>query len=92
MRACADATRTYGVQTIVSLNPLMVDGTGMCGGCRVEVDGVTRFACVHGPEFDGHGVNFDQLMSRLRFFSASEVDSLDRYAKRTCACELQAAR
>jgi ferredoxin--NADP+ reductase len=65
MRAIANLTRPYGVHTIVSLNPVMVDGTGMCGGCRVDVGGVTRFACVEGPEFDGHLVDFDLLADRL---------------------------
>ena len=65
MRACANLTRTFGVHTIVSLNPVMVDGTGMCGGCRVEIGGETKFACVDGPEFDGHLVDFDLLADRL---------------------------
>ena len=65
MRAVAAVTRPFGVRTIVSLNPIMVDGTGMCGGCRVTVDGTMRFACVDGPEFDGHGVDFDELSDRL---------------------------
>jgi ferredoxin/flavodoxin---NADP+ reductase len=65
MRAIANLTRPYGVKTIVSLNPVMVDGTGMCGGCRVDVGGTTRFACVEGPEFDGHEVDFDLLADRL---------------------------
>ena len=65
MRAVAAATEPVGVRTIVSLNPIMVDGTGMCGGCRVTVDGVMRFACVDGPEFDAHGVDFDELSDRL---------------------------
>jgi ferredoxin--NADP+ reductase len=65
MRAVAAVTRPLGVRTIVSLNPIMVDGTGMCGGCRVTVDGAMRFACVDGPEFDGHGVDFDELSDRL---------------------------
>ena len=65
MKAVANLTRKYGVKTIVSLNPLMVDGTGMCGGCRVTVGGETRFACVDGPEFDGHLVDFDELAGRL---------------------------
>ena len=64
MKAVANLTRDYGVKTIVSLNPLMVDGTGMCGGCRVTVDGETKFACVDGPEFDGHLVDFDELAGR----------------------------
>jgi len=65
MRAVANLTRPYGVRTIVSLNPVMVDGTGMCGGCRVDIGGKTLFACVDGPEFDGHLVDFDLLADRL---------------------------
>jgi ferredoxin--NADP+ reductase len=65
MRAVANLTRPFGVRTIVSLNPVMIDGTGMCGGCRVSVGNETRFACVDGPEFDGHLVNFEELMDRL---------------------------
>jgi ferredoxin--NADP+ reductase len=61
MRAVANLTREYGVHTVVSLNPIMVDGTGMCGGCRVTVGGKVRFACVDGPEFDAHQVDFDEL-------------------------------
>jgi ferredoxin--NADP+ reductase len=72
MRAVAEVTRPFGVRTIVSLNPIMVDGTGMCGGCRVTVDGVMRFACVEGPEFDGHGVDFDELAERLTTYRSSE--------------------
>ena len=65
MRAVANLTRPFNVHTIVSLNPVMVDGTGMCGGCRVDVGGETKFACVDGPEFDGHKVDFDLLADRL---------------------------
>ncbi len=65
MRAVADHTRRHGVRTIVSLNPIMVDGTGMCGGCRVTVEGSMKFACVDGPEFDAHEVDFDELADRL---------------------------
>jgi ferredoxin--NADP+ reductase len=72
MRAVAAVTRPLGVQTIVSLNPIMVDGTGMCGGCRVTVGGTMRFACVDGPEFDGHGVDFDELSDRLRTYGQAE--------------------
>lgn len=72
MRAVAAVTRPLGVRTIVSLNPIMVDGTGMCGGCRVTIDGVMRFACVDGPEFDGHGVDFDELSDRLSTYGESE--------------------
>jgi ferredoxin/flavodoxin---NADP+ reductase len=72
MRAVAAVTRPLGVRTIVSLNPIMVDGTGMCGGCRVTVNGAMRFACVDGPEFDGHGVDFDELSDRLSTYSEYE--------------------
>ena len=78
MRAVANLTRPLGVHTIVSLNPVMVDGTGMCGGCRVEVGGETRFACVEGPEFDGHQVDFDLLMDRLSTYRTDEQQSLQR--------------
>jgi len=72
MRAVSAMTRPLGVRTIVSLNPLMVDGTGMCGGCRVTVNGAMRFACVDGPEFDGHGVDFDELSDRLSTYGEYE--------------------
>ena len=72
MHAVADLTRPLGLRTIVSLNPIMIDGTGMCGGCRVTVDGVMRFACVDGPEFDAHGVDFDELADRLSTYQAYE--------------------
>jgi len=77
MRACAETTRIRGVPTTVSLNPIMVDGTGMCGGCRVRVGDRVRFACVDGPEFDGHQVDFDDLMSRLRRFRPQEQRALE---------------
>ncbi|BCR04458.1 ferredoxin-NADP+ reductase subunit alpha [Desulfuromonas versatilis] len=72
MRAVAEMTRPYGVKTIVSLNPIMIDGTGMCGGCRVVVDGEARFACVDGPEFDGHAVDFASLTDRLTMYRDHE--------------------
>jgi ferredoxin--NADP+ reductase len=75
MKVVANLTRKYNIKTIVSLNPIMVDGTGMCGGCRVEVDGKTKFACVDGPEFDGHKVDFDNLMLRNRRFLRDEEKS-----------------
>jgi ferredoxin--NADP+ reductase len=84
MKACCDVTRPHSIPTVVSLNPLMVDGTGMCGGCRVQVGGVTRFACVDGPEFDGHLVDFDGMMERLRFYADAEADALERYAEHPC--------
>jgi ferredoxin--NADP+ reductase len=76
MRAVVNLTKPLGVRTIVSLNPVMIDGTGMCGGCRVSVGGETRFACVDGPEFDGHGVNFDELLDRLSAYREYEQKSL----------------
>ncbi|BBO84372.1 ferredoxin-NADP+ reductase subunit alpha [Desulfosarcina ovata subsp. sediminis] len=72
MKAVANLTRSYDVKTLVSLNPIMIDGTGMCGGCRVTVGGKTKFACVDGPEFDGHQVNFDELMMRLQAYCEEE--------------------
>ena len=75
MKVVSDLTRKYNIKTLVSLNPIMVDGTGMCGGCRVSVDGKTKFACVDGPEFDGHKVDFDNLMLRNRRFIHEEGES-----------------
>lgn len=72
MKAISELTKSYKVHTIVSLNPIMIDGTGMCGGCRVNVGGQTRFACVHGPEFDGHQVDFDTLINRNRTYAEEE--------------------
>jgi NAD(P)H-flavin reductase len=85
MKACAEATRAHGIRTMVSLNPVMVDGTGMCGGCRVRVGGQVRFACVDGPDFDGHQVDFDDLMTRLRRFAAEEKAALERWSE---ACRM----
>ena len=79
MRAVAEATRARGLKTMVSLNPLMVDGTGMCGGCRVKVGGRVRFACVDGPDFDAHAVDFDDLTLRLRRFSEEERAAMERW-------------
>jgi ferredoxin--NADP+ reductase len=78
MRAIANLTRPFGVHTIVSLNPVMVDGTGMCGGCRVEIGGETKFACVDGPEFDGHKVDFDLLADRLSTYRPQEQAAAER--------------
>jgi len=68
----SDKTRPFEIPTTVNLFPIMVDGTGMCGACRLSVGGATRFACVHGPEFNGHEVNFDELVSRMRYYTAQE--------------------
>jgi len=81
MKACAKCTEPFGVKTVVSLNTVMVDGTGMCGGCRVELRGETRFTCADGPEFDGHLVDWDQLLSRQKIYVHQEKCSLDRYVE-----------
>ncbi len=78
MKFCAETTRPYAVPTVVSLNTIMVDGTGMCGGCRVTVGGETKFVCVDGPEFDGHAVDFENMMSRLRSYKGHEEDAHER--------------
>ncbi len=78
MRAISELTRPYGIPTTVSLNAIMVDGTGMCGGCRVSVDGQTKYACVDGPEFDGHVVDFKMLSDRLTTYRAFEQEMLAR--------------
>jgi NAD(P)H-flavin reductase len=81
MQACAETTRPLGVETIVSMNPIMVDGTGMCGGCRVTVGNEIKFACVDGPEFDAHKVDFDDLMRRLKRFRRDEQQATDNWQK-----------
>ncbi len=81
MRFVSELTRKYNVPTIVSLNSIMVDGTGMCGACRVEVGGETKFTCVDGPEFDGHKVNFKLLMERLATYKEEEKRALENYRK-----------
>ncbi len=91
MRVAAGVTAPYDVETIVSLNPMMIDGTGMCGGCRVSVGGETKFACVDGPEFDAKDVDFDLLMSRLSFYHDEESHALESYNKccsgEDCQCK-----
>lgn len=81
MKVIAEITKPYGIKTIVSLNPIMVDGTGMCGACRVEIGGETKFTCVDGPEFDAHLVNFDLLMKRQRIYLKEEKESLESFRK-----------
>lgn len=85
MKAVCDLTRKYDIKTIVSMNPIMIDGTGMCGGCRITVGGETKFACVDGPDFDGHLVDFDSAIARSRMFKNQEAES------RECAhkCRLE---
>ncbi len=72
MKFVCDVTKKYGIKTIVSMNPIMIDGTGMCGGCRLTVGGETKFACVDGPEFDGHLIDFDEAMDRSRMYGDFE--------------------
>jgi ferredoxin--NADP+ reductase len=81
MRAVCELTRPWNLRTIVSLNPVMVDGTGMCGGCRVTVGGEQKFVCVDGPEFDGHQVDFGELMARLTAYREDERRAAERYAE-----------
>ena len=81
MKFCSKTTEPFGVKTIVSLNPIMVDGTGMCGVCRVSVGGVTKFACVDGPDFDGHQVDWDLLFARQRIYLDEEERSFNKWQK-----------
>ncbi|MCP4113272.1 MAG: sulfide/dihydroorotate dehydrogenase-like FAD/NAD-binding protein [Desulfobacteraceae bacterium] len=83
MKFVCKITKEYNVKTIVSLNPIMVDGTGMCGGCRVSVGGQTKFGCVDGPEFDGHEVDYDELMKRLQSYIDEEKDCYEDYCRLT---------
>ena len=83
MKFVCKTTEPYGIKTLVSLNPIMIDGTGMCGGCRVSVGGEMKFACVDGPDFDGHKVDFDELMTRNRAYQEREAEN-----RRTHACRL----
>lgn len=85
MKFVSQMTKDFGVKTLVSLNSIMIDGTGMCGGCRVSVDGQSRFACVEGPEFDGHKVDFDELTQRLSAYKEMEKEAMERYEE---ACKI----
>ena len=90
MRVTADVTRPYKISTRVSLNPIMVDGMGMCGACRVTVEGTTKFACIDGPEFDGHTTQFDELIKRLRLYPPQEKMALETYQNNNgeiCNCK-----
>jgi len=82
MYACSEATKPYGISTVVSLNPIMVDGTGMCGACRVTVEGKTRFACVDGPDFDGHLVDWEELFSRRKSYFEDEIQSISYWERK----------
>ncbi len=88
MKFCCHVTKQFDVPTQVSLNTIMVDGTGMCGGCRVEVDGKPKFVCVDGPEFDGHKVNFDLMMKRLDAYKKQEKQAHEHYKKHKCKISL----
>ena len=79
MKAVSEMTRPLGIKTIVSMNPIMIDGTGMCGGCRLTVGGETKFACVDGPDFDGHLVDFDEAMARGRMFRPEEAEARKKH-------------
>jgi ferredoxin--NADP+ reductase len=81
MKAVAEVTRPHKIATYASLNTIMIDGTGMCGACRVSVAGKTSFVCVDGPEFDAHLINFDEMMKRLRMYRAQEQEAYERYQK-----------
>ena len=89
MRVTSDVTKPYGIKTNVSLNPIMVDGMGMCGACRVTVEGTTKFACIDGPEFDAHTTNFDELIKRLRLYPPQEKQALESYENNgeICRCK-----
>ncbi len=84
MKFCAKTTEPFGVDTVVSLNPIMVDGTGMCGCCRVSVGGLTKFVCVDGPDFDGHKVDWDLLFARQKTYLDEEKESLEKWQ---CQCQ-----
>ncbi len=82
MKMVVKVTKEFNIPTIVSLNPIMVDGTGMCGACRVSIGGKTKFACVDGPDFDGFEVDFDELMKRQKIYTDEEQLALEEYKKR----------
>jgi NAD(P)H-flavin reductase len=82
MKSVAEVTRPFDIQTIVSLNTIMIDGTGMCGSCRVFIDGKMKLACIDGPEFDAHKVNFDDVISRLSMFQKKEADAMNAFIKK----------
>ena len=81
MKAVCELTKKYGIKTIVSMNPIMIDGTGMCGGCRITVGGETKFACVDGPDFDGHLVDFDEAIRRSKMFSKEEIYAREKHCR-----------
>lgn len=84
MKVCCEVTKQFNIPTQVSLNTIMVDGTGMCGGCRIEFDGRPKFVCVDGPEFDGHKVNFDLMIKRLNAYKDQEQQAYEQYKTHRC--------
>ena len=82
MKNVCDLTKKYKLRTIVSMNPLMVDGSGMCGACRCEVEGKPKFACIHGPEFDGHKVNFELALKRMNIYKEEEQEKWAQMKKK----------
>jgi len=88
MKFCCEVTRPFAITTIVSLNTIMVDGTGMCGGCRIEYDGQPKFVCVDGPQFDGHKVNFDLMLKRLNAYRQQEQQAYQQYKNHKCKIHL----
>lgn len=92
MKFCAETTRPFAIPTVVSLNTIMIDGTGMCGGCRVAYDNEIKFVCVDGPDFDGHKVDFDSMMKRMKAFKKAEDEARHRCQLEMQAAELQGAR
>lgn len=84
MKFCCEVTKQFNIPTQVSINTIMVDGTGMCGGCRIEYDGKPKFVCVDGPEFDGHKVNFDLMMKRLEAYKNAEQKAREQYKEHRC--------
>jgi ferredoxin--NADP+ reductase len=91
MKFVSETTREFGIPTIVSLNTIMIDGTGMCGGCRVVIDQEVKFVCMDGPDFNGHQVDWDNLISRLSFYRAEEKAALDHWLDHQCRLGLQPA-
>jgi ferredoxin--NADP+ reductase len=92
MQAAARTTRDLSISALASLNPIMVDGTGMCGACRVTVNGETRFACVDGPEFDAHGVDFGELILRNRSYRRQEAQAVEAMHAHECQAEAAKAK
>ncbi len=90
MKAVSDLTRPYGIPTIVSMNPIMIDGTGMCGACRVTVNGEIKFACVDGPEFDAHLVDFEGVLNRMKTYTSEEREAREQFNRESAgSCKLE---